>query len=240
MVDKIAVRNSYGIICVRRIGTRPRYQVLMVKKRFTYAFMLFVTGQYTRGNFAYLGTLLNKMTMEEKLLLLSNDYSLIARQIWIPSNNRYFAWMNQYQDTMAAFNGKFSKMIKASKTHGHLRWEVPKGKKNDSSETDIQAALREFTEETGMKKESFVLMPDITRTDSYEDDNKRYVTKYFVGYGTYEPSLGHLGDNEIADVKWMDLAEVAVADSLGNAHMRQIVRPAINVVKKALRNGTLV
>lgn len=237
MGDGIPTRNSYGIICVRRIGQRPRYQILMVKKKFTYAFILFAKGAYTKGDYRRLSDILHKMTVEEKCLILTRDYSFIAKQLHMPVNNKFLQLARQYDETMRS--QKFIKMIKSCKTHGHLRWEVPKGKKNDSFETDIQAALREFTEETGMQKDSFGLLPGITRVDSYVDERVRYVTKYFVGYSRVhtDPTVAHLIDNEISDVRWMDMAELAITDALGNAHMRHVVKPAVSAIKKALRSG---
>jgi 8-oxo-dGTP pyrophosphatase MutT (NUDIX family) len=228
-------RKSYGVICIRRVkGPRNIYQALMVRKKHTYSLILFVNGQYSVGNYVQLSQLVGGMTLDERALLLTLNYEYIWRSIYFGSKRGYICALRKYEETMQ--QDRFVKLLKHAPQRGYLRWEIPKGKKQDVAEPDVQAACREFCEETGAKKEQFRLLPDITRQDSYVDNGVRYTTLYFGAIGDFLPDAMHCYLNETTDVRWMDLEELRVTDRLGHSHMASILRPMLRILRPHIRD----
>lgn len=56
--------------------------------------------------------------------------------------------------------------------HAH-RWDLPKGHLDDG-ETDLECALRELREETGIKGKDIELVPGFVWTTQYEVNSKRF------------------------------------------------------------------
>jgi 8-oxo-dGTP pyrophosphatase MutT (NUDIX family) len=77
------VKKSYGIACCRFNTTAKRYEVLMVRKRYTYGFFSFVFGKYKKNNDATIIALLDDMTNQEKLDILSLRFDFLWWRIWL-------------------------------------------------------------------------------------------------------------------------------------------------------------
>lgn len=76
------------------------------------------------------------------------------------------------------------------------KWSFPKGHM-ESRESDIQCALRELYEETG-------ICPDV----SYSYYKKLAAGGYFIFFLENEPEPRILHENEIVDARWFDLCDI--------------------------------
>jgi len=88
----INVKRSSGIICIRRNNKLNRYEVLLVEKKHTYAYFDFIHGNYNKDKISSIVDIIFEMTMEEKLLILSKDFSLLWESLW---NNNLVKSMNK-------------------------------------------------------------------------------------------------------------------------------------------------
>jgi 8-oxo-dGTP pyrophosphatase MutT (NUDIX family) len=102
------------------------------------------------------------MSHHEKLLILNMDYSAMWWYVWLnnperglnilvknPNNDyrTYFKQKNKFDTKMAHDGGKrLQELINNSTSYDPI-WEIPKGGKSHN-ERDIDAAIREFQEET--------------------------------------------------------------------------------------------
>jgi 8-oxo-dGTP pyrophosphatase MutT (NUDIX family) len=75
-------RTSYGIACCR-VNPLNIIEILLVKKRYTYAFVAFVFGHYNKKDDKRLTFLFNGMTTQEKIDILSLRFDLIWYKIWL-------------------------------------------------------------------------------------------------------------------------------------------------------------
>ena len=209
--------RSYGVACCRYNPVSGRPEILLICKRSTYAFISFALGKYRYNE---IRKMFNNMTVEEKLDILSLDF----RQIW------YRAWANskyrigQFISAKARFESQFlmdggerlKAMIRESSST-HLLWEIPKGHKKGNGEGDLSCALREFEEETGIKKKYYTLLGTTTYVNSFSDEGVKYVSEYFLAAERYttKPSvnLGAIDQyGEISDIRWLDLASIKTFD----------------------------
>ncbi len=228
-------RVSLGIACCRFSGNKP--EILLVCKRFTYAYNLFAHGKYNSSNNAELMALFNGMTIEEKHDLLSLNFMQIWYRLWLNStqkNANYFNAKNKFESTFMVDSGVRLRKLISKSTHSNKIWEIPKGRKKNKTEPDIHCAIREFGEETGVTKKSYKIYPT-TRTYSYVDDGVRYTNIYYLAFTKYniDPHISfNLQDqvDEISDIRWMDIEDIRRIDE--SKRLESFVTPIFNFMKK--------
>lgn len=231
----IYIKHSKGIACTRINGGRP--EILLICKRFTYAYNSFVYAKYNSNDNAALITLFNGMTVDEKLDILSLNFMQIWYRVWLnsPRNTTYYVDKNKFETTFLPDGGARLKKLISRSTSVNKIWEIPKGRKRGPNETDLQCAIREFTEETGVAKKLYKVFPWAKRTYSYLDGGTRYMNTYYIAFTkhNFEPRINFsLQDqiDEICDIKWMNIDEIRFIDDTGR--LEKFVRPIFNFVKK--------
>src|SRR5689334_7953221 len=78
--------NSVGVILCRRATPPGGIEILMIRKRYTYAFAEFVNGKYsirTNAQRKKLTTMFNRMTIQELLNIMSLDFSKLWYHVWL-------------------------------------------------------------------------------------------------------------------------------------------------------------
>jgi 8-oxo-dGTP pyrophosphatase MutT (NUDIX family) len=76
-------RKSVGLACCRFIGKSNKLEILLVKKRYTYSFAMFVFGKYAKRDDVELKKLFNGMTVQEKIDIMSLRFDLLWYKIWL-------------------------------------------------------------------------------------------------------------------------------------------------------------
>ncbi|QYB17656.1 mRNA-decapping protein g5R [Pacmanvirus A23] len=231
---------SLGIACCRFNGKNP--EILLVCKRYTYAYNLFTHGKYNSNNNAELITLFNGMTVEEKIDIRSLNFMQIWYRIWLDNTSRspnYFLAKNKFESTFVVDNGVRLKKLLAKSTHVNKIWEIPKGRKTNKTEPDIHCAIREFYEETGVLKKNYKLFPGAKRLYSYVDDGTRYTNIYYLAFTKYniEPRIDFGMQeqvDEICDIRWMDISAIRFVDDTGR--LEKFISPIFNFMKKHAKN----
>lgn len=229
---------SLGIACCR-VNEQNRMEILLVCKRITYAYNLFVHGRYNSGSTHELLRLFSNMTLDEKLDILSLNFMQIWYRIWLNSTHAstFFSAKNKFETTFAVDGGvRLRKLIAKSGSINRI-WEIPKGRKKKSSEPDINCAVREFQEETGMSLSNYKLFPWARRSYSYVDGKTKYTNTYFIGYAPHADAKINfsLGDQvaELSDIQWMSMEAIRVVDPTGK--LEKFVKPIFKFVKKQLK-----
>jgi 8-oxo-dGTP pyrophosphatase MutT (NUDIX family) len=216
----MSTKVSYGIICIRLDHIGPP-QVLLVRKRYTYAYSEFIYGKYptniSKNPSAKMAlmTLLSEMTIEEKMDICSLNFDQMWYRIWLnnPKSQQFYTAKNKFESTfLVDQGGRLRKLISRSK-NANIAWEVPKGRKKNKQESAIVCAIREFEEETGIPKKHYKIFPDIKRKTSIIDKGTRYLNVYYgaIIRAKYEPKFDFLNQNhldEISNIAWMNLSEV--------------------------------
>jgi 8-oxo-dGTP pyrophosphatase MutT (NUDIX family) len=231
-------RQSVGIACVRIIDNEP--QILMINKRYTYAYSEFVHGKYPSDR-AYVMNLLNKMTNQEKILLLSLNFDMIWYHIWLnaPKPHTFYFAKNRFETTYLLDSGiRLKNMIAKSKTNLPI-WEIPKGRKRNKNETDICCAIREFKEETGIDKKSYYLYSNAKKTYSYEDNGIRYVNTYYMAHtrNIFDPKISlYVTDqiDEICDIRWMGINDIRLIDT--DHRLETMIQHIFKFIKKRVKD----
>jgi len=252
---KMPTKVSAGIILCRKneTGPRPSLEVLLVLKRYTYAFAEFAHGRYTFGRPMpgivppprTVPELLNDMTREELLIIWSLDFNQIWYKIWLTFKNvELFTRKNaKFQATFMRDGGELlQQYITVARAKGTILWEIPKGRRSSARESDIICGLRETREETGIDPREYRLLPDVNFRTSYISGDVRYTCAYQVALAY--PRLAKSEQNcvrwlsllrtihqmaEVGEVRWCNIEQVRLIDS---KRLAPLVEPAFRLVKK--------
>lgn len=237
------VVTSYGIALVKKNKINNRYEILFIKKRITYAYITFVKGIYNKNNDNELIKLFNNMTIEEKISIMSLNFNNIwyMSYLTIPHNlipkdlSKYESCKHKFEKRFLNDNGKrLLKLLKNTKNINSV-WEIPKGMQN-KNEQIINTAIREFSEETGIKKNKYKLLWDVPPLEYvFNDENVTYKYVYYVGImldHKYVPNI-ELDINkstimESSDIKFINMDEIKL---LTNNNLAKFVSKIFNIAK---------
>ncbi len=239
------IKHSLGIALARK-NAKGNYEMLLVQKRYTYAFCEFVHGKYTLSGPAgrtfikeQIKSWLNQMTMEEKLDILSFNFNQMWYRIWLnaPKNSSYITGRNKFE---AAFTGegidRLKKLISKSQS-GKLLWEIPKGRKSSRGEFDIDCAVREFTEETNILKKQYHIYVDGKVDYGFSDAGVKYRYTYYIAFTRHEfqPAINfniQSQVDEISDIRWLTAEEIHVL----NPQLKSVVSNVFNYLKNKVNS----
>jgi len=231
-------KTSAGIALFRKVGDQT--EIVFVKKRYTYMFSLFVLGAYEYRDDKRLLYMFSRMMTEEKIMILKLNFDLLWNHIWmIDVNNpkfqkkkicnvEFYKRKKNKFDQMINDNGKYLRKIINESKNSPLIWEIPKGRIVEN-ENLIECAVREFEEETGIKKKSYTLLPVKPIVMTYRDGNFHYKYYYFLAKSNEteenlkrDPSIKiNLRMNfnnidqisELVDIKWLSLEQIKLLNS---------------------------
>lgn len=220
------IKRSYGIICCRR---DPTYglQIILIKKPITYHFCEFVSGHYRKADESHLRKLFNNMTYHEKMDILSLKFSAMWYRIYrcdldqsfIQSNSnqarQYLRNKAKFETTFLQDGGNRLKQLMADTVNAETLWEIPKGRKQESSgEDDINTAIREFSEETLIKPSSYTILWHIKPyIETYADFGVTYQNIFYYANAApdLEPAIKFSNGRQIAEVsaiRWCGILDI--------------------------------
>jgi 8-oxo-dGTP pyrophosphatase MutT (NUDIX family) len=210
------VKKSFGIALCRILNGKK--EILMIKKRRSYYFYNFVLGYYNKTDEKKLAKIFNNITFAEKIDILSLNFDVIWCRLWnTPKSESYTTTYKRNRErfeNIFLYDGgkKLSKMINSSHEY-ETPWEIPKGKKNDG-EKDMDAAIREFEEETNIQLEKYEIIWNAKPIiDSYIDDGIFYESCYFIARPSENiiPKINFKNSEQILEVesiKWININEI--------------------------------
>lgn len=227
---------SFGIACCRRASNR-QIEILLVRKRITYAFNQFVHGRYNAKSTTEMKKLFNNMTIDEKLDILSLKFMQLWYRVWLncPPNDAFFTAKSKFDSTWAIDNGYRLKKLIASSVSVERMWEIPKGKKKRITEPDLNCAVREFHEETGIGLGSYHLYPYAKRNMSYVDAGCKYTNNYYIAFAPpgRETKIDFGNPDQIAElsgIQWMSIDLIRANDPSGK--LEKFIKPIFSFIKK--------
>jgi len=229
---------SYGIACVRKSPDTGCYEILMIKKRNTYAFVEFVRGLYDPYKNYDLEYMFASMSITEKSMIQTRDFATLwnycngmptkssERSVFIRSLNKYNTLTNREGDVL--------KTLIANTKNATLLWEIPKGRPN-KKETPLASAVREFEEETGLVKDAYkILFDEGTIEYTFIDCGIKYKYIYYLAIlkSNTTPKYDYNNQHmlwELSELKFM--TSLAIQE-MNNQRLAKIARIMIKKTKK--------
>jgi len=215
-------KKSYGIVCCRA-NPKKGLEILMIKKSTTYHYCEFVAGHYKRNNDLHLKKLFNNMTYGEKMDILSMKFENMWYRIYMENPDKvYFQgsqniWAGQYIKKRTKFersffhdSGESLRNLIADSRNVETPWEIPKGRRDESKkESEIETAIREFEEETGVDTTKYIILWHLTPyVETYTDFGTTYQNTYYYAQaiGEWEPVYKFYDKkqlSEVSNIKWV-------------------------------------
>ena len=223
--------TSYGIILFR--STPKGLQFLMIRRKDSFGYIDFIRGKYLSHNIEHIQNIVNEMSSQEKCRLKNESFENLWNLMWGETTNiqyksEEFASCKK-MDSLK--NGIFidgekitlNDIIENSNTKWEeTEWEFPKGRRN-YQEKDIECALREFEEETGIPQQNICIIENVLPFEEIfiGTNYKSYKHKYFLAYVNNDNNNNNnnncLSDNneilnnfqktEVSKIEWKSIDE---------------------------------
>lgn len=184
--------TSIGIIGYYFNKKIKDYQFLLIRRKDSLGYVDFIRGKYQIHNKDHIMNLLNEMTTEERKLLLKG-FKYNWSRLWgnIKLKQRY---INEEYISKEKFNtlvcgvktnneeyNLLSCLKSATSSWKEPEWGFPKGRR-EYKEKELNTAIREFCEETGIKNENINIVYNILPFEEiFNGSNfKSYKHKYYL------------------------------------------------------------
>ena len=208
-------KTSFGIILYKFIDRRLK--ILLIKRRNTIGFVQFIRGQYSITNKEYILKLINVMTEEEIDILKKYEFVDLWKYLWKMNTNdentNTYDYINSHKKFKIIKNDNSMNLdaLISNRTANYKdqEWGFPKGRKN-RRETNIETAVREFTEETGIPEENIKIINKKFIENYISYDNLEYRNIYFLAKYTGDENIFTVSDinreqfAEVSEIKFLD------------------------------------
>ena len=135
--------TSIGIVAIRKV--EKDVEILLIRRKNSLGFVDFMRGKYNINNFRYIVNLFNKMSKEEKNLILNKDFTYLWKYLWGSNIN------NQYKNEEKISHEKLNSLKKGiiidnklvnisiiientDEEYPEPEWGFPKGRRNYQEE----------------------------------------------------------------------------------------------------------
>jgi 8-oxo-dGTP pyrophosphatase MutT (NUDIX family) len=208
--------TSYGIILFRKNNEKIQY--LMIRRKDSFGYIDFIRGKYTPYNIFQIQKIIDEMSIQEKERILVETFDQLWIDMWgkttnVQYKNEEFASSKKMEliRNGIALNNEIitlKTLVENSKTQwSETEWEFPKGRRNNK-EKDIECALREFEEETGIDKNKINVIENIMPFEEIfiGTNYKSYKHKYFLACINEEmEDLDNYQVTEVSKIEWKTL-----------------------------------
>jgi len=231
---KLAI-TSYGIIVCR--PSSNGLQFLMLRRKDSFGYIDFVRGKYSPYNIYQMQNIVDEMSNSEKERILTKPFEELWKNMWGETAN-----VNQFksEETSSAKkmeiirNGvnvndtviTLKNMIEKSTTNWvETEWEFPKGRRNHK-EKDLECALREFEEETGISQTKITVIENVLPFEEIYigTNHKSYKHKYFLAYSNdLKDFLDNFQVTEVSKLDWKTIDECLESIRPYNLEKRKLI-----------------
>ncbi len=197
--------TSYGIILCRSSLNGLEY--LMIRRKDSFGYIDFIRGKYSPYNIYQIKNIIDEMSNTEKTRILTETFETLWVDMWGDTVNTQYTNEEQLSSKKMDIikNAGLNDLINESKTTWmETEWEFPKGRRN-YKEKDLECALREFEEETGISSLKISVIENILPFEEIfiGTNHKAYKHKYFLAYmSENDECLNNFQKTEVSKLEW--------------------------------------
>ena len=221
--------SSYGIILYEKNQNSLKY--LLICRKDTIAYIHVISGKYASDDTNYIKILLNELTNDEKSRIMNISFEELWDQLWLKKTE------SKRHEEFMLLKIKFERLRKEiteipeynycinSKKWQDPEWGFPKGRRN-FKEKDLNAAKREFVEETNIKLSDIDIKNMKPLIENYvSTDNVEYMHTYFIAEYRGDGTIGINDKNknqikEVSDIGFFSIKECK--EKIRNYHIEKI------------------
>ena len=243
--------TSYGIILFR--SSVKGIQYLMLRRKDSFGYLDFIRGKYMPNNLEHLQTIFNEMSQEERERIQQTEFIALWDMMWGIEESGHS--LTQYKMEEFASQKKFDSLkrgiimsqskntelvtlntlIEGSTTNWlETEWEFPKGRRN-YQEKDLDCALREFEEETGLSRKSINIIENIIPFEEIfvGSNHKSYKHKFFLAYtDKTTDDLHNYQRSEVSKLDWKSIDECLDTIRPYNLEKKQLIQNINKVLQE--------
>jgi len=237
--------TSNGIIAYRKHPETKAIEYLMIRRKDTLGLMDFIRGKYSVNNKYYIMNMISQMTIQERTMMLEHTFDEVWEKVWdkpvappglsVNKSPSYEFGESRYKTEEMVSREKFNQLksgVYMNKTPPNMFAQscAP------TYESDVDCALREFYEETGIKSRNMTFV--VSNLAPYEEifmgsNYKSYKHRYFLMYVDYNTSVAEkmtdVDKFEVSKVEWKSFNECLGAIRHYNLEKKRILSN-INIV----------
>jgi 8-oxo-dGTP pyrophosphatase MutT (NUDIX family) len=152
--------------------------MMMVRRKDSMAYTEFLRGKYEPTQHDYIRVLLSNMTTSEHGLLRTFPFNELWTRHWGVGRDHHSKEFVISREKFDSLN--IPALLRGVTGYDEPEWGFPKGRRNNR-ESDIDCALREFSEETNIPRSSFVVCKNIVLSEAFNGTNGvPYKHIYFI------------------------------------------------------------
>ena len=242
---------SYGIIVFK--SSPQGIKFLMIRRKDSFGYIDFIRGKYTLNNLQQIKNIINEMSIDEKNRLLTLPFDTLWNEMWGNPSNINIQYKSEEINSKKKFellkegisinsDGtiiNLKDIIDSSVTSWtETEWEFPKGRRNQK-EKDLECALREFEEETGIPKSDIVLIYNILPFEEMfiGSNHKSYKHKYFLALmdekcNTLPNNLNNYQKTEVSKLEWKTFNECLECIRPYNLEKKELIKNINKVLQE--------
>ena len=246
---------SYGIIAIRYLNDNcsslfsksntinnpsDSLEFLVIQRKDSLAFIEFIRGKYNPYDEEYIGRLFRGMTKGEQEDVLTKSFDELWNYVWGESSS-IKSHKNDYDISEKKFliiKNNITDLIKNNESKwNEPEWGFPKGRRNPR-ETDLNCAIREFQEETGLLRQDFTVIQNTQPiSETFFGSNQvHYCHKYYIAICNKSAEAVMNTNNphmvrEIGGIKWCSLDEAITKIRPDNVEKREILLKAGKIMR---------
>jgi 8-oxo-dGTP pyrophosphatase MutT (NUDIX family) len=231
--------TSYGVILFR--PSTAGIQFLMIRRKDSFGYIDFIRGKYSPYNIYQIQNIVNEMSISEKDRILLEPFDTLWMEMWGD------VLSNQYKNEEQISSKKLELIRNGVIVNNELvtlkdlidnsttkweetEWEFPKGRRN-FKEKDLECALREFEEETGILSSKICIIENVLPFEEIfiGTNHKSYKHKYFLAYmNQTEEYLTNFQVTEVSKLEWKTIDRCLEAIRPYNLEKKELI---ININK---------
>ena len=235
--------TSYGIILFRY--SHNGLQFLMIRRKDSFGYIDFIRGKYTPYNINQIQKIVDEMSLTEKHRIIDNSFENLWKTMWgdvvnIQHKNEELSSLKRFNTIKngVTINNNIitiKDIIEKSETRwSETEWEFPKGRRNNK-EKDIECALREFEEETGISKNKITIIENVMAFEEIfiGTNYKSYKHKYFLAtIHENEDLLDNYQVAEVSKIEWKTIDECLNSIRPYNLEKKKLITNINNILQE--------
>ena len=242
---KLPIISCGIVLCNLKKNNEIEY--LMNRRKNSYGFIDMIRGKYNPNDLTQVMSLIEQMSEDEKAALLLHDFDNLWKEMWNGDYN--YHTQNEYNISLKRFSAitqsneddsnsvhLLKNMINNCKNKWQeTEWEFPKGRRNNIKERDIDCAIREFEEETGIDNNNFELIENIINFEEtfIGTNGKSYKNKYFIAIVINDSiSLDNYQFNEVSKLEWKTYKKCTQSIRPDNLEKKELITHINNVLQQ--------
>jgi 8-oxo-dGTP pyrophosphatase MutT (NUDIX family) len=227
-------------------GLEPVFQqiqILLIQRRDSLGYVDLLRGKYSVNDAGYIRNQIHGMTDAERKKLVEKDFDELWAEMWGSesadiqykkdkenSRNKLMALREGITLDVSGNSANLQDFVNECETHWETpEWGFPKGRR-DGNESDLECALREMREETGLSEADVEIVHNIEPLNEtfFGSNHVHYCHKYFLVYVPDGSQVKYSRENphmrrEIGNIGWFTLNDGLQKIRSDNVEKREIL-----------------